>query len=88
MKAIEIKKISLGDKDAYSSMSYPEAGCFEVQENSYNLFFVNKGSVYTIPFDFLMVAKEIKDQEHPANDFILELIAISQNPELIIGLRK
>lgn len=87
MKVIKIKSISLGDKDQFQASSYPEAGCFMVQENIFNIFFINKGQVWSMPIEYIPI-EEAKEQEGLTNDFILELIAVSQNPEIIIGLKK
>jgi len=89
MQIIKVSQIDLMGKDVYQASSYPNSGCFLVAGEVYNFYFVNGTSVYAVPTNMASF-QEIEEQKNTnlSNDFILELIAVSQNPEIIIGLKK
>ena len=91
-KIIEIIEIQI--TDPYSVASYPKEGVYYVINYPTQLFFVKMGIVYAMSLqcETLRFMSETEDTELPKRDKhlsqldVLEIIAVTQKPELIIQL--
>lgn len=91
-KIIEIIEIQINDP--WNVASYPKEGVYSVINNPAQLFFVKMGMVYSVSLqcEALRFMSETEDTELPKHDKhlsqldVLEIIAVTQKPELVIQL--
>jgi hypothetical protein len=91
-KVIEINEISLPDKNLFDRTSYPDSGCYHVEQDKGNYFFVDSSTVWSVPaYAVIETLIEERDEQPHKDDSIknaLQVIAVALKPELIIELQK
>ena len=87
----------ISNPDYYNVNSYPKSGVYEVEEETNNYFFIDRegGYVYNISKNaiknlaVLEGKREDKEVSQTFNvDDVIKIIAVTQNPELILKLRE
>lgn len=82
----------ISNPDYYNVNSYPKSGVYEVEEETNNYFFIDRegGYAYNISKNLIknIAIREDKEVSQTFNvDDVIKIIAVTQNPELILKLR-
>ena len=88
-RIIEIKNITLGDADQYLYHSYPSAGIYKHEKDTYNVYFVANGCVWTLPENQIVSDEFIEQKPQTGGvsiETMLKTLAVAQKPELAIEL--